>query len=86
MKRRNNQYNFRNRPGFPSPCVKGVYHRTKNATYLAPKIRDIVSEDIKKKSSLNSFKESVEMWVRINCPSRICKVYLRSCFYQYHLK
>ena len=66
MERSNNQYNLRNRPDFITP---------ESPSYLGPKIWDIVAEEFKHKESLNSFKESIKMWVPTNCPYRLCKVY-----------
>ena len=62
--RTNNQYNLRNRPDFITPHVHSAFHGPESISYLGPKI------------SLNSFKESIKMWVPTNCPCRLCKVYL----------
>ena len=56
--------------------VNSVFHGTESISYLGPKIWDIVPEEFKNKKSLNSFKESIKMWVPTNCPCRLCKVYL----------
>ena len=74
MERTNNQYNLRNRPDFITPQVHSVFHGTESISYLGPKIWDVVPEEFKHKKSLNSFKESIKMWVPTNCPCRICKV------------
>ena len=76
MERTNYHYNLRNRSDFITPQVNSVYHGTESITYLGPKIWDMVPDSIKEKISLNSFKESVKLWVPINCPCRLCKVYL----------
>ena len=76
MERTNNQYNLRNRPDFITPQVHSVFHGTESISYLGPKIWNIVPEEFKNKKSLNSFKESIKMWVPTNCPCRLCKVYL----------
>ena len=76
MERSNNQYNLRNRPDFITPQVHSVFHGTESISYLGPRIWDIVPEEFKHKKSLNSFKESIKMWVATNCPCRLCKFYL----------
>ena len=76
MERTNNQYNLRNRPDFITPQVHIVFHGTESISYLGPKIRDIVPEEFKHNKSLNSFKESIKMWVPTTCPCQLCKVYL----------
>ena len=68
IERTNNQYNLRNRPDFIAPQVHSVFHGTESISYLGPKIGDIVPEKFKHKKSLNSFKESIIMWVPTNCP------------------
>ena len=47
-----------------------------NNQYFGPKVWDIVPKEFKHKKSLNSFKESIKMWVPTNYPCRLCKVYL----------
>ena len=74
--RTNTLYNFRNRPDFITHEVHSVFHGTETISYLGPKIWDIVPEKFKNKKLLNSFKESIKMWVPTNCPCRLCKVYL----------
>ena len=76
MERTNNQYNLRNCPFFINPQVHSVFHGTESISYLGPRIRDIVPEEFKHKKSLNSFKESIKIWVPTNCPCRLCKLYL----------
>ena len=76
MKRTNNQYNLRNRPDFITPQVHSIFHGTESISYLGPKIWDIVPEEFKRKKSLNSFKESINMWVPTNCSCILCKFYL----------
>ena len=76
MERTNYHFNLRNRSDFITPQVNSVYHGTESITYLGPKIWDMVPDSIKEEKSLNSFKESIKLWVPINCPCRLCKVYL----------
>ena len=76
MERTNNQYNLRNHPDFITSQVYSVLHGTGSISYLGSKIWDIVPEEFKHKKSLNSFKESIKMWVPINWPCRLCRVYL----------
>ena len=75
MERTKNQYNLSNHPGFITPQVNSVFHGTESISYLGPKIWNIGPEQFKHKS-VNSFKESIKMWIQTNCPCRPCKVYL----------
>ena len=56
----NNRYNLRYINHFETPFVKNVYNGTENASYLGPKIWDIVPEKYKTLNSLNSFKELIK--------------------------
>ena len=76
MERTNNQYHLGNRPDFITSHVHSVFYGTESISYLGPKIWDVVPEEFKHKKSLNSFKESIKMWVPTNCPCRLYKVYL----------
>ena len=76
MERTNYHYNLRNRSDFITPQVNSVYRGTESITNLGPKIWDMAPDSVKEKKSLNSFKESIRLWVPINCPCRLCKVYL----------
>ena len=76
MERKNNHYNLRNPSYFITPQVNSVYHGTESLSYLGPKIWEIVSEDLKQKKSLNSFKEAIKLWKPNDCPCRLCKIYI----------
>ena len=64
MEKTNNQYNLCNRPDFITPHVHRAFCGTESISYLERKIWDIVLEYFKRKKKLNSFKESIKMWVR----------------------
>ena len=75
MKKTNNQYNLHNHPDFIAPHVHSL---SWNRKYFIYGILDMgyCSRRIKHKKSLNSFKESIEMWIPFNGPSGLCKVCL----------
>ena len=75
MERINSQYNLHNGTDFITSQVNNAFHGTESISNLGPKIWDIVPEEFKHKKLLNSFKESIKMWVSTNCPCRLCKVY-----------
>ena len=76
MERTKSQYNLPSRPDFITLQVQSVLHGTESISYLGSKIWSIVSEEFKHKRPLNSFKESIKMWVPTNCPCRLRKVCL----------
>ena len=71
-----NLYNLHIGPDFITPQVNSVFHGAESILYLGAKISNIVPEEFKHKKSLNSFKESIKMWVSTNCAWRLFKVYL----------
>ena len=68
----NNHCNLRHKNYFETPFVRTVYNGTEGASYLGPKIWDIVPEEYKTLNSLNSFEESIKNWVPLNCPCNLC--------------
>ena len=69
--RTSNLYNLHIGPDFITPQVNSVFHGAEIILYLGQKIWDIAPEEFKHKKSLNSFKESIKMWVSTNCAWRL---------------
>ena len=70
------QYNLRCNSLFSRPLVKSVYKGTESLSFLGPKIWDILPDAYKDLHDLNSFKVALKKWRPVNCPCRICKVYI----------
>ena len=69
-------YNLRHNFLFFRPLIRSVYKGTENVSFLGPKIWDILPGTCKDMSNLNSFKLVLKRWRPVNCPCRICKVYI----------
>ena len=69
-------YNLRYNSLFFRPLVKSVYKGTEILSFLGPKIWDILPDTYKDMPNLNSFKLALKRWRPVNCPCRICKVYI----------
>ena len=69
-------YNLRYNSLFFRPFVKSVYKGTECLSFLGPKIWDILPDIYKNMLDLNSFKLALKRWRPVNCPCRICKVYI----------
>ena len=69
-------YNLRYNSLFFRPLVKSVYKGTKSLSFLGPKTWDILPDTYKDMPDLNSFKLALKRWRPVNCPCRICKVYI----------
>ena len=56
--------------------VKSVRYSTESISFLAPKIWQIIPNEIKDSDTLQIFKTNIKKWVPVECPCRLCKVYL----------
>ena len=45
-------------------------------SYLAPKIWNLVPEDIKESATVTLFKAKIKRWVPDMCPCRLCQIYI----------
>ena len=70
------QYNLRCNSLFSRPLVKSVYKGTESLSFLGPKIWDILPDAYKDLHDLKIFKVALKKWRPVNCPCRICKVYI----------
>ena len=69
-------YSTRNKRTFKSRNVKTVRHGTDSLAYLAPKIWELVPNEMKNLDSLTAFKTTIKKWKTTNCPCRLCKNYI----------
>ena len=56
--------------------VKSVRCGTESMSSLAPKIWEILPNEIKDSDTLQIFKAKIKKWVPVECPCRLCKIYL----------
>ena len=68
--------NLRNNTDFISRNVKTVRYGTESLSYLAPKIWNLLPNEMRDSSTLASFKEKIKLWVPDLCPCRLCKNYI----------
>ena len=69
-------YNLRRCNDFRIPSIRAVYHGSESISFLGPKICNILPDEIKQQTSLNSFKKSVKKCKPQDCPCKLCKVYI----------
>ena len=69
-------YNLRRCNDFRILSICTVYHVSESITFLGSKIWNILPDEIKQQTSLNSFKKSVKKWKSQDCPCRLCKVHV----------
>ena len=73
---RETTYNLRNKPDFQKNRGNTVHYGTETIRVIAPKIWDLIPNDIKWSSSINSFKSKIKNWKTDKCPCRLCKTYI----------
>ena len=69
-------YNLRYNSLFNRPLVRSVYNGTESASFLGPKIWDLLPNEFKEMENLESFKRAIKKWKPEKCPCRICRRYL----------
>ena len=77
-------YNLRNTNALSSTNTKTTKYGINSISFLAPKIWDLVPDEIKISKSLNIFKQKIKIWKPLNCPCILCKVYVPNLGYIYN--
>ena len=67
-------YDLRRCSGSRIPLIRIVYYGSESICFLRPNVWNILQNEIKQHTSLNSFKKSIKKWKPQYCPSRLCKV------------
>ena len=61
---------------FKGRNVKTVSWGTETLAHIGPKIWSLIPSDMKK-FSLSKFSKKIRNWTPINCPCRLCKIYVK---------
>ena len=69
--------NTRNHFVFRARKISSTYFGRECISFLAPKIWDLVPEDIKTAKSLSIFKSKINSWIPKDCPCLLCRVYIQ---------
>ena len=69
-------YNFRQNDTLQRRKVNFIRHGTESVSFLGPKIWYLVPSDIKLSQFLSIFKRKIKKRVPLQCPCRLCKIYL----------
>ena len=77
-------YNLRNTNALSSTNTKTTNYGINSISFLAPKIWDLVPDEIKISKSLNIFKQKIKIWKPLNCPCILCQVYVPNLGYIYN--
>ena len=74
--RENTHYHLRRTSQFMAHPIHGAYNGPESASYLGPKIWELVPPEIKVIESLAGFKEKNKEWKPNDCTCRLCKVFI----------
>ena len=74
--RNETHYHLRHTSQFLIEPIHSVFNGSELASYLGPKIWEQIPIEIKNKDSLISFKKEIKKWKPLNCPCRLCKIYI----------
>ena len=73
---RQSNYELRGNNFLQRRRVKSMRYGTESISSLAPKIWEILPNEIKDSDTLQIFKAKIKKWGPVECPCRICKTYL----------
>ena len=68
--------NYSSRFPLQTRNIRTVNYGSETISFLGPKIWSIIPEEIKNSSTLIEFKSKIKKWKPINCPCRLCKIYI----------
>ena len=70
------RYNLRQPSHFFRDKVSTTTYGIGSIRVLGPKIWNLVPDEIKLVGNLNIFKDRIKKWKIVNCPCRLCKVFI----------
>ena len=78
---RNIDYNLRSQSDFKQGSVNTVNYGLKSLRYLAPKIWDIISLEIRNTGGLTEFITNKKSWTPKHRPCTLCRIYIQHVGY-----
>ena len=70
------KYNLRNKNALVSNIPHSTNYGINTISHLAPKIWEIIPNEIRCCQSLNLFKVKIKTWIPLNCPCNLCIPYV----------
>ena len=71
-------YNLRSQIDFTRPNVNSEHFGISSLRYMAPKVWDMVPNDMKNVNDIETFKNNIRKWKPVNCHCKLCLDYV-SC-------
>ena len=76
FKIKESKYNFRNEVVLASNHPSSTNYGINSVSHLAPKIWELIPNELRKCKSLNLFKEKIKTWIPRSCPCNLCRTYI----------
>ena len=76
FQRREVNYNIISQTGFSLRSVNTSSYGLRSLRYLAPKIWNLVPQDIRSAKSLPQFIRKIKSWIPGGCPCILCRTYI----------
>ena len=71
-------YNLRSQIDFTRPNVNSEHFGISSLRYMAPKVCDMLPNDVKNVNDIETFRNSIRKWKPVNCDYKLCLDYV-SC-------
>jgi len=67
--------------GLALPRTKSLKYGVDSLNFLSAQIWALVPSELKIVNDLKQFKEKIRQWIPVNCPCRLCKIYIHGVGY-----
>ena len=71
------KYNLRNEVVIASNQPSTTKYGINSISHLAPKIWEIIPDEIRSSKTVKIFKDKIKRWIPENCLCRLCKIYVQ---------
>ena len=69
-------YNLHSQSDFGVPGINTVFHKANSIRYFGLVISNSLPNDLKNICDFDLFKTTIQRWKPVDCPCRLCKIYL----------
>ena len=66
---------------FSTNPIHSAYNGIESASHLGPKICEQIPAEINIKESLDGIENEIEKWKPVECPCRICRIFVRNLLF-----
>ena len=63
------------------PRTKSLKYGIDSLNFFSAQIWALVPSELKVLNDLKQFKEKIRQWIPVNCPCRLCKIYIHGVGY-----